>query len=183
MSQEPLSAQLKKVSGEFTLGLSFWDVFRREASDICQEAKDYDGRPWIELEEKIPPLDDFAKSVHELRLKCGCFQFAATLDPMSLAIVYANYLIGMESVMDSARELISRGMVLLSHKGDSYSVRAIPPIHDLLLSEEPCSYDEFWQVGRELARWACGSISLRRLGELKGAVIGSIDIVLGEIDR
>jgi hypothetical protein len=75
----------------------------------------------------------------------------------------------MESIFDNARVLLNRGLISLSLEGEGYMVQAMPPIQELSLSKESCGYDEFWKIGKELAGWACGTISLQRLNPLKEA--------------
>lgn len=169
MTQESLKTQIRMASAEVTLALSFWKTFRDEAAKICEEVKDFDGRPYIRFVERSIGIEEFGTETQELTLRCGCFEFAAVLEPLSLAIVYATHLLGMESIFDNRRALVSRGLISLSHEGETYAVQATPTIEELILSMETCGYDRFWQIGVELARWACGSIVLRRLGKLRKA--------------
>ena len=169
MNQESLKTQIQAASAEVTLALSFWKTFRDEVARICEEIKDFDDRPYIRFEEKDTRIEGFGTETQALMLRCGCFEFAAVLEPLSLAIIYATYLTGMESVFDNRRALVSRGLVSLSRTGETYTVEAAPAIEELILSKETCGYERFWQIGVELARWACGSIVLRRLRKLKEA--------------
>jgi hypothetical protein len=144
-------------------------VFRDEVVSICEEVKDFDDRPYFEFGEKSVRIEDVGQEVQALRVRCGCFEFAAALEPLSLALVYSNHLLGMESIFDNARVLLNRGLISLSLEGEGYMVQAMPPIQELSLSKESCGYDEFWKIGKELAGWACGTISLQRLNPLKEA--------------
>lgn len=169
MNQESLDTQIQAASSKVTLALSFWKTFRDEVARICEEKKNFDGRPYIRFEEKSVRIEDVGTETQELVLRCGCFEFAAVLEPLSLAIVYATHLLGMESIFDNRRALVGRGLISLSQAGETYFVQATPAIQELLLSKETCGYDRFWEIGVELARWSCGSIVLRRLGRLREA--------------
>jgi hypothetical protein len=170
MNQQTLDDQVRAATKEVTLALSFWKTFRNEVARICKETRDFDDRPYIKFEESSPRIEEFGTETQELKMRCGCFEFAAMLEPLSSAIIYAFYLSGMENIFDNKKMCLGRGLIAISHADKDYFVHAIPSIQELILSENACKYDEFWQIGKEIARWACGSIVQRRLEKLKEAV-------------
>ncbi len=170
MNKEFLT-QFEELRCDITLGLSFWDNFRREILSITDVAKDPDGRPYFSVEERAPGLTerppDVEREVQQLTVTCGSFEFAAALDPMSLAMIYAIQVADFDSIFEKGRIPIRRGVIAVSRRNQVYTVDARPRIEELSLEKMDCSYEEFWKVAAQIGRWACGSITLYRLGVLR----------------
>jgi hypothetical protein len=183
MNENIIGPQLKTLSSSITLGLSFWEAFRKEVLATSKSVVDWDDRPYFSIEEKRDEDNgsDISREVQQLKIRCGCFEFCAVFDPMSLAIVYAIAVVGLKSVLRDERVILSRGTIAVSHQDETYIVRATPPIKPLALGERTCNKDECLQVTREIGRWACGAISLCRLEALQKAIIDSDWIIPSHI--